>query len=76
MLTILGTILPNIFVVRESIMSGNILFYAHPLDIFKAMFGNNISADFIVDLLFIVLLFMVWSYKESKKLEIKGIRWI
>lgn len=65
-LTIIGTVLPNIFVISESIASGNYLLYAHPLDTFKGMFINNISSAFITDLLFIVVLFLVWSFKESK----------
>ena len=72
-LTILGTILPNIFVVKESIASGNILLYRYPLDTFQSMFANNISSAFITDLLFIVLLFLFWSYKESKKYNMKNI---
>jgi hypothetical protein len=72
-LTIIGTILPSIFVVQESIQSGNYLLYAHPIDTFNAMFANNISAAFITDLLFIVVLFLFWSYRESKKYNIKYI---
>ncbi len=75
-LTILGTLLPNLFVIKESISSGNILLYAHPLDTFKAMFANNISSAFIIDLLFIVMLFLFWSYKESRKYKIRNIGWI
>ena len=75
-LTIIGTILPNIFVVKESFLSGNIMLYAKPLDTFQAMFANNVSAAFMVDLLFVVLLFMWWSHNESKKLGIKSIWWI
>jgi len=76
LLTILGTILPNIFVFQESITTGNILLYARPIDTFQAMFVNNISSAFITDLLFIVVLFLFWSYQESKRLKIKGLAWI
>ena len=75
-LTIIGTILPNIFVLRESLESGNILLYVRPMDTFAGMFANNISSAFVIDLLFIVLLFLIWSYQESKKHKIKGIGWI
>lgn len=75
-LTVLGTILPNYFVLKESISSGNILLYAHPLDTFEAMFVNNISSAFIMDLLFIVGLFLFWSFKQAKKYKIKHIAWI
>lgn len=74
-LTIVGTILPNIFVMRETFTSGNILLYAHPIDTFKAMFVNNISSAFMMDLLFIVMLFLFWSYRESKRLNMKGMIW-
>jgi len=75
-LAIIGTILPNIFVLSESIESGNYFLYAHPLDTFNGMFANNISAAFITDLLFIVILFLVWTYRESKRYRIKNIVWI
>lgn len=70
-LAVIGTILPNIFVLRESLSSGNYLLYAHPLDTFEAMFASNISSAFIVDLLFVVMLFMWWSYQESKRVGMK-----
>ena len=70
---ILGTILPNYFVLKETFSSGNILLYAHPIDTFNAMFINNITSAFIIDLFFIVTLFLVWSYQESQKLKIKNV---
>lgn len=76
LLSITGTVLPNIFVVKESIASGNIMLYAHPLNTFNAMFINNISSAFMIDLLFIVTLFLFWSFYEAKKWKIKNIGWI
>lgn len=73
MLAVVGTILPNIFVIQESILSGNYLLYAHPLDTMKGMFANYISSAFVTDLLFIVVLFLFWSYKEAKKYNIKQV---
>lgn len=75
-LTIAGTILPNIFVVRESLSSGNYLLYANPVATFKGMFANNISAAFITDLLFIVVLFLFWSYWEAKRHNMKNLAWV
>jgi hypothetical protein len=72
-LTIIGTILPNVFVVSESITSGNYLLYAHPIDTFNGMFASNISSAFITDLLFVVFLFLIWSYKEAKLHHMKNI---
>lgn len=75
-LTIVGTILPNIFVAKESIASGNIMLYAHPIDTFHGMFATNISSAFMIDLLFILVLFLYGSYRISVKEQIKGIGWI
>ena len=75
-LVFIGTILPNIFVFLEGFDSGNYLLYRYPIDTFQAMFGNNISAAFITDLLFIVGLFLVWSFREAKKYQLKNIYWI
>lgn len=72
-LTVIGTILPNIFVLRESLSSGNYLLYAHPLDTFEAMFASSVSSAFIIDLLFVVVLFLWWSYRESKRLQMRYI---
>lgn len=76
LLTIIGTILPNIFVLKESLTSGNILLYTNPIATFQGMFANNISSAFIIDLLFIVMLFLFWSFYEAKKHKMKGLGWI
>ena len=70
-LTIIGTLLPNIFVAMESIQSGNYLLYAYPIDTFNGMFANNISSAFILDLLFVVILF--WSYREGNRYKMKKV---
>lgn len=75
-LIIIGTILPNIFVFLESISSGNILLYANPIATFQGMFTNYISSAFITDLLFIVLLFLVWTYRETKTHQLKYLPWV
>lgn len=77
-LTILGFIAPNIFVTMVSIETGNVLLYANPIATVQGMFANHISTAFIVDLLFVVMVFFVWSYIDAKKHGIKHIRiiWI
>lgn len=72
-LTIVGTILPNIFVAMESFESGNFMLYADPIATFNGMFANNISSAFATDLLFVVLLFLAWTYRESKRLDMKNV---
>lgn len=76
LLTIVGTILPNIFVFLESLESGNYLLYTYPIDTFQAMFTNYISSAFITDLLFIVILFLFWSWREAQKYRMKSIYFI
>lgn len=75
-LTILGTILPNIFVAIESWNTGNYFLYVDPISTFNGMFANNVSATFVTDLLFIVFLFLVWSYKEANRYKMKNIIWV
>lgn len=72
-LTIIGTILPNIFVVIESMDSGNYLFYTDIPATFMGLFANNYSSAFVVDLLFIVVLFLIWTYKQAKRYNMKNI---
>ena len=76
LLTVIGTLLPNIFVVRETLESGNFLLYRDPVATFNGMFANNISSAFAIDLLFVLVLFLVWSYHESLKMKFKGYWWI
>lgn len=71
-LTIIGTTLPNIFVLKESLATGNYLLYADPIATFQGMFANNISSAFTIDLLFVVMLFLYWSHQESQRLNIKN----
>ena len=70
-LVVIGTILPNVFVFRETLSTGNILLYAKPLATFEGMFANNISSAFATDLLFVVLLFLFWSYQQSMRHQLK-----
>lgn len=37
----------------------------------KGMFANNIATAFVVDLLTVVVVFFVWTYRESKALKMK-----
>ena len=72
-LSIVGFILPSIFVFIESAETGNILLYTNPMATINGMFANRISTIFMIDLLFTVLVFLIWSYKESKALKITNL---
>lgn len=75
-LAIIGFAAPNYLVLLESIEHGNVLLYTDPASTFGSMFANRISSIFSIDLLIAVLIFFVWSYKESKAKKMKGIVWI
>lgn len=69
-LAVIGFILPNIFVAKVSIATGNILFWTKPLETMQGMFANDIATAFMLDLLFIVVLFLAWTYREARQLNI------
>ena len=69
-LAIIGFILPNILVTKVSIETGNILLYTNPVETFQQMFANDIAATFMIDLFFVVFLFLFWSYREAQKVNL------
>jgi hypothetical protein len=75
-LTVLVFIAPNIWVAVESYETGNILLWLDPTATINGMFNNRIAAAFIVDLLFVVVTFFIWTYYESKRLQIKNVGFI
>ena len=70
-LSVAGFIVPNIPVVLESIATGNFLLWLKPGATIEGMFGNRISTAFILDLLFSVLVFFTWTYREGTKYSLK-----
>ncbi len=72
-LAIIGFIAPSILVFIESIESGNILLYTQPLATIEGMFENRISTIFMIDLLFTVFVFFIWTYFDSKKNNVNKI---
>lgn len=73
LLAIIGFILPSILVSIESMETGNILLYTQPLVTIEAMFANRISTIFMIDLLFAVMVFFIWTFIESKKHQISNL---
>lgn len=72
-LSIIGFLAPSILVTIESVETGNILLYANPIATLEGMFANRISSIFMIDLLFVVLVFFIWSYWEGKKYKMKRV---
>jgi len=77
-LALIGFIVPNIFVLIESVETGNILLYANPMATFEAMFANRISTIFSIDLLLAVLVFFIWTYFDGRSNGVKkiGLVWV
>lgn len=73
LLTIVGFILPGIFVAKVSIETGNYLFYTDIFTTVTQMFANDVATAFMLDLLFVVMLFLVWTYLEGKKCQMKNV---
>ena len=69
----MGFIAPSILVFAESVETGNILLYLHPMATIEGMFANRISSIFIIDLLFAVLVFFLWSFNDAKRYGVKNI---
>lgn len=72
-LTILGFIAPNILLIKVSIETGNILLWTNPSATIVGALANDISAAFLVDLLFVVSVFFMWTYTMAKQLAIKNV---
>jgi phosphate/sulfate permease len=72
-LAIIGFIVPNIFVMMETVETGNILLWLDAKSTFEAVFLNNITTAFITDLLFVVLVFFVWTYRQALRYRMKNI---
>jgi hypothetical protein len=75
MLAIVGFVAPNVFVVQESIETGNILLWLDPGATLSGMFANRISTAFVIDLLVAVATFFIWTYFEAKQRGMKNV-WV
>src|SRR5262245_38118932 len=72
-LAIVGYIVPNILVMLESAQTGNVLFLIDPRATLNGMFASRIASAFILDLLFAVAVFFIWTYREAKKYQMKNV---
>lgn len=75
LLAMVGFIVPNILVFKESVETGNILLWLDPAATLGGMFGNRIAAAFVTDLLCVVLVALIWIVIESRRLNMKN-SWI
>ena len=77
-LAIIGFIAPTVLVIMETVDTGNVLLYTNPLATIEGMFANRISTIFMIDLLFTVVVFFLWTYFDGKKNKVKkiGLVWL
>lgn len=73
LLSIIGFIAPSVLVTIESVETGNILLYTNPIATLEGMFSNRISTIFMIDLLFTLMIFFVWTYIDGKNIGTKNI---
>ena len=67
-LTVVGYISANWFVLQVSIDTGNVLLWTRPLETMAGMFANRIATAFAVDLLLTALAACIWFYVEGNRL--------
>ncbi len=72
-LAIIGFIVPNVFALTETFDTGNVLLWLDPKSTLQAMFMNNITSAFISDLLFVVLVFFIWTYQQALRYRMKNV---
>jgi hypothetical protein len=72
-LTVIGYLAPNWFVVLVSLDTGNILLWTRPLETMAGMFGNRIAAAFAIDVLLAALAACIWFYVEGRRLGMRRI---
>ena len=59
--------------VRESIRTGNILFWTNPALTTAELFANGTSTAFALDLLVVVFVALLWMTIESRRLGMRAV---
>jgi hypothetical protein len=72
-LTVIGYIAANWFVVLVSVRTGNLLLWTKPRETMAGMFANPVSTAFALDLLFVALVACIWFYSEGRRLGMRRI---
>lgn len=73
MLAVIGFIAPGIPMIRESIETGNILFWTQPDRTTSELFANRTSTAFALDLFAVVLVAFIWMWHEAKRVGMGGV---
>lgn len=72
-LAVVGYLVPGIPMARESLASGNILFWTDPARTTRELFANGTSTAFVLDLLCVVVVLLLWMTVEARRLGIRHV---
>ncbi len=74
-LAIFGFAAPFYWLWEATITDANILYWTKPELTLNGMLANTYSTGFTVDLLWVVLVFFIWTFYEANRLNIKNV-WV
>ena len=74
-LAAVGYLLPGVPMVRESIESGNLLFWTQPARTTPELFANRTSTAFALDLAAAVLVAAIWMAVEARRVGMRRWGW-
>lgn len=72
---VLGFAVPNYFVLRQSLETGNWLLWRNPTETSALAFHNFVSSAFVSDLFILLPLMLVWMLVETKRLNMRHV-WV
>ena len=72
-MTLCGLLLPNFFVLRESLATDNWLLWADPVQTAELAFANQVASAFVSDLFLVVATAFAWMTREARRLRIRRV---
>ena len=72
-LAVIGYLLPGIPMIRESMASGNILFWTDPARTNAELFVNRTSTAFALDLVAVVVTALIWMTVEARRVGVRRV---
>lgn len=71
-LAVVGYLLPGVPMLRESVETGNWLFWADPARTTAQLFANRTSTAFALDLTAAVVVALIWMTSEARRVGVRG----
>jgi hypothetical protein len=72
-LSVIGYLVPGVLMIRESLATGNILFWTQPSRTTAELFANATSTTFALDLAGVVVVALIWMTVEARRLGMRRI---